>query len=147
MNQAAGQHGDSDGSIHHPEKNNHIFRVIKGQPARSYLRSVDFDGNVVALRCPLGGFGHFEAGTDQVNTELALTGDITHELPLVHRHLQRLRLTNLWTFGRAVTVSRRGEGDRTAEESLGKLQICDWEPAKDPQKRRSQDETEDSCCL
>lgn len=39
---------------------------------QTYLRSVDFDRHVVALRRPLGGFGHFEASTNQIDTELAL---------------------------------------------------------------------------
>lgn len=33
---------------------------------------MDFDRDIVALRCPLGGFSHFEASTGQINTELAL---------------------------------------------------------------------------
>lgn len=144
MNQAEAQPGDSDGSIHHPgKKKNPIFRVVKGQPTHSYLRSVDFDGNVVALRRPLGSFGHFETSTNEVDAELALAGDIGHELPFIHqrasclheRAILHLRLTNLWTFGRAVTVSRCGEGNGTAERSLGKPQICDWKPAEDTQKR------------
>ena len=39
---------------------------------QTYLWSVDFDGHVVALRRPLGGFSHFEACTNQIDTELAL---------------------------------------------------------------------------
>lgn len=109
---------------------------------------MDFDGNVVALRRPLGGFGHFETGANQVNAELALSGDIRGETSSLHRReVQHVRLTNLWTFGCAVAISRCGEGYGTAEKSLGKLQICDWEPAKDTQTRKSQDGTEDSCCL
>lgn len=38
----------------------------------AHLGSVDLDRDVVALRRPLGGFGHSEAGADQINTELAL---------------------------------------------------------------------------
>lgn len=77
MNQAEAQHGHSDGAVHSPgHTKSQFFRVIKRQATHSYLRSVDFDRNVVALRCPLGGFGHFKTGANQVNTELALTGDI-----------------------------------------------------------------------
>lgn len=71
-----------------------IFRVIKRQAFVSYLRSVDFEGNIVALRRPLGGFGHFETGTNQVNTELALTGDSRHEF--IHER----RLIHLCTKGK-----------------------------------------------
>lgn len=46
--------------------------------------------------------------------------------PFIHSFIRRVRLTDLWTFGRAVTVSRCGEGDGTAQEGLGKLQIRDW---------------------
>lgn len=98
MNQSEAQHGHSDGSIHPPEKKKKlIFRVIKRQAAHSYLRSVDFDGNVVALRRPLGGFGHFETGANQVNTELALTGDNTHEF------IPERRLIHLCTKGKFST--------------------------------------------
>lgn len=45
---------------------------------------MDFDGHVVALRRPLGGFGHFETGADQVDAELSLAGDTGRERPLVH---------------------------------------------------------------
>lgn len=65
------------------KKKSDFPRHKKLQATHSYLRSVDFDGNVVALRRPLGGFGHFEPGADQVNTELALTGDNMHQF--VHK--------------------------------------------------------------
>lgn len=127
MNQAEAQHGDSDGSIHPPGggkgRKIQFFRVIK---RHRYLRSVDFDGYVVALRRPLGGFGHLETGADQVDAELSLAGDTGRERPSIHSFIGRVRLTDLWTFGRAVTVSRCGEGDGTAQEGLGKLQIRDW---------------------
>lgn len=79
MNQAEAQHGHSDAALHPPREKKKNSES-KRQAPHSYLRSVDFDGNVVALRRPLGGFGHLETGSNQVNTELALRGDNTHQL-------------------------------------------------------------------
>lgn len=45
---------------------------------------MDFDGYVVALRRPLGGFGHLETGADQVDAELSLAGDTGCERPSIH---------------------------------------------------------------
>lgn len=64
------------------KKRNPIFPSHK--TAYRYLGSVDFDGDVVALRRPLGGFGHLETGADQVDAELSLAGDTGHECPFVH---------------------------------------------------------------
>lgn len=49
-------------------EDNHLIHLL----VISYLRSVDFNRNIVPLRCPLGGFSHFEASTNQINAELAL---------------------------------------------------------------------------
>lgn len=61
----------------HIHSKNHGIKDIK---VSSYLRSVDFDGNVVALRRPLVGLGHFESSADQINAELALRKYTIHNL-------------------------------------------------------------------
>lgn len=55
---------------------------------------MDFDGNIVALRCPLGGLSYFEAGADQINAELALkkkthTQQLFNQEVQAHSYLQR----------------------------------------------------------
>lgn len=71
----------------------------------SILRSVDFDGNVVALRRPLGGLSHFEASANQINAELAL-----------------------WTFGSTIAISCCSKGHGLTKRSLGKPEVCDHYP-------------------
>lgn len=71
----------------------------------SVLRSVNFDGNIVSLRRPLGFFSHFETSADQINAELALG-----------------------TLGCTITISRRSKGHRSTKKSLGKLEVRDHYP-------------------
>lgn len=71
----------------------------------SILRSVDFDGNIVALRCPFGGLSHFEASANQINAELTL-----------------------WTLGCTITISRCSKGHRSTKKSMGKVEVCDHYP-------------------
>lgn len=92
--------------------------------ARGYLRSVDFDGNVVALRRPLGGFGHFETGADQVDAELSLAGDSGRERPFLHPFIQHVRASHrpvdIWPRCNSLLLWRRGrdgpgESGKTAD--------------------------------
>lgn len=52
----------------------------------SYLRSVDFKRNIVALRCPFGGVSHFKASADQINTELTLKVIFCIQNYITHTH-------------------------------------------------------------
>lgn len=65
----------------------------------SYLRSVDFDRDIVALRCPLGGFSHFEASAGQINTELALKEHIRLELWLSSYLTRKVALSHICRKG------------------------------------------------
>lgn len=53
----------------------------------AYLRSVDFNRNVVPLRCPLGVWSHFKARSNQVDAKLALKS--TEKLFHIKYHVER----------------------------------------------------------
>lgn len=56
----------------------HLLTIPSFTGASTHLGSVDLHRDVVSLRRPLGGFRHFEARADEINTELALDREKRH---------------------------------------------------------------------
>lgn len=56
---------------------------------RSYRRSVDFNRNIVPLRCPFGVWSHFQTRSNQVDTKLALKAQNISEKLFISKHKER----------------------------------------------------------